>query len=256
MTASRWPRWLRRVAIAAVCVAIWEALYRVGVLNPLIFGSPSLVVAATMKDGLTFLAAFDVTVREIVVATLVAWGAGVACGVLVGASPLLGLTLMPILSAIISIPLVVLYPVVVAWLGIGPVSKIVYGAAMGFFPIALASLLGIRSIDRRFAVMATAMGASRWQILTQIMVPLAIPAIVSGLRVGTSLVIIGVIQSEMLSSTDGLGFWISYNRSLFNVGQVYLGILLALVAAGAANAALGGIERHYSGWRIRQQESG
>lgn len=252
---SAWARWRRRLLIAAACVAVWEALYRLGLLNPLIFGSPSLVVAATLKDGGTFLAAFAVTVREIVVATAIAWVAGVGCGVIAGASPLLGLTLLPILSALISVPLVVLYPVIVAWAGIGPVSKVVFGVAMGVFPIALATLLGVRSIDGRYVAMAAAMGASRRQILTQIMVPLAIPAIVSGLRVGTSLVIIGVIQGEMLSSADGLGFWISYNRSLFNVGQVYLGILLALVAAGAVNAALGMIERRYSRWRVRQQES-
>jgi NitT/TauT family transport system permease protein len=255
MMPSATRKWTRRLAIGLAVVAVWEVLFRAGVLNPLIFGSPSLVAAAVAKDGLTFLGAFDVTIREILVATAIAWIGGVACGVVVGASPLAALTLTPILSAAISVPLVVLYPVMVAWVGIGPVSKVIYGAAMGFFPIALSTLLGIRSIDKRYASMAVALGASRLQILLQVMVPLAIPSIVSGLRIGTSLVIIGVIQSEMLSATDGLGFWISYHRSLFNVGQVYLGLLLALVAAAAANAGLSMIERHYSRWRIRQQDA-
>lgn len=255
MSARAAPRWTKRLAVAAACIALWEILFRLGALNPLIFGSPTLVVAAAIKDGATFLGGFEVTVREIATAAAIAWSAGVACGIVFGASPLVGLTVAPILSAVISVPLIVLYPVLVAWLGIGPVSKVVYGAAMGFFPIALATLIGIRSIDTRYAAMATAMGASGRQILLQVTVPLAIPAIVSGLRVGTSLVIIGVIQSEMLSATDGLGFWISYHRSLFNVGQVYFGILLALVAAAVANFGLSAIERHYSGWRIRQQEA-
>jgi NitT/TauT family transport system permease protein/taurine transport system permease protein len=63
---------------------------------------------------------------------------------------------------------------------------------------------------------------------------------------GTSLVIIGVVLSEMLGSTDGLGFWISYHRSLFNTGQVYLGILLCLLVASMANALLGFAERRLS----------
>ena len=107
-----------------------------------------------------------------------------------------------------------------------------------FFPVALATVIGIRAIDPRYVEMARAMGASRAQIVFQVELRLALPAIVSGLRVGTSLAIISVIQSEMLASTDGLGFWISYHRSLFNVGQVYLGIILVLVTAAISNVLL------------------
>jgi NitT/TauT family transport system permease protein/taurine transport system permease protein len=144
------------------------------------------------------------------------------------------------------VPLVVLYPILLAWLGFGPLSKIVFGVVSGVFPVALNTLIGVRNIDRGFAVMAAAMGASRRQIMFQVMAPLALPAIVSGLRLGTSLIVIGVVLGEMLASTDGIGFWISYHRSLFNTGQVYLGILLALFIAGFANAMLSFLERLYS----------
>jgi NitT/TauT family transport system permease protein/taurine transport system permease protein len=146
--------------------------------------------------------------------------------------------------------------VLVAWLGIGTLSKIAYGAAAGFFPVALAAVLGIRSIDPRYAEMARAVGATPLQMLTQIKVRLALPAIVSGLKVGTSLVIISVIQSEMLSATDGIGFWISYHRSLFNTGHVYLGIILVLVMAAVANAALSALERRLGGSRALAQAVG
>ena len=247
-------RLTRQAGIATICIGLWEALFRTGALNPLIFGSPSLVVAAMLKDGGVFLHAFYVTAWEIVLASIVAWLAGITSGVIIGASPLIALTFVPILSAMIAVPLVVLYTILVAWLGIGTISKVVYGAAVGFFPIALGTVLGIRSIDPRFGVLASAMGASWRQALIHVMVPLAIPAIISGLRVGTSLTIVGIIQSEMLSATDGLGFWISYNRTLFNVGQVYFGILLTLILAGIANASLSGVERHYSRWKAREPE--
>jgi NitT/TauT family transport system permease protein/taurine transport system permease protein len=152
----------------------------------------------------------------------------------------------PILSALIAVPLVVLYPILLAWLGLGSSSKIIFGAVSGIFPIALSALVGVQSIDRGFATMATAMGANRRQIMFQVMAPLALPAIISGLRLGTALIVIGVVLSEMLASTDGIGFWISYHRTLFNTGQVYLGILLALLVAGMANGGLSLIERAYS----------
>jgi ABC-type nitrate/sulfonate/bicarbonate transport system permease component len=150
-----------------------------------------------------------------------------------------------VLSGVIALPLIVLYPVLVAWLGIGVTSKIAYGAAAGFFPVALAAVLGMRAIDPRYAEMARAVGATPLQTILQVKMRLALPAIVSGLKVGTSLAIISVVQSEMLSATDGLGFWISYHRALFNTGQVYLGIILVLVLAAISHAALSALEQKF-----------
>jgi ABC-type nitrate/sulfonate/bicarbonate transport system permease component len=73
--------------------------------------------------------------------------------------------------------------------------------------------------------------------------------VISGLRVGTSLVVIGVVVSEMLASVDGVGFWISYHRTLFNTGHVYLGISLALVCVLIVNGALSRMEKHFGKWR-------
>jgi NitT/TauT family transport system permease protein/taurine transport system permease protein len=238
--------WLLRLCVFLIAIAVWEAAYRLGLLHPIIFAAPSLIVNAVVKDGWTFLSAFRITVFEIALATLVAWSVGIVFGVTAGAVPILARLSAPILSALIAVPLVVLYPILLAWLGFGPLSKIVFGVVSGVFPVALNTLIGVRNIDRGFAVMAAAMGASRRQIMFQVMAPLALPAIVSGLRLGTSLIVIGVVLGEMLASTDGIGFWISYHRSLFNTGQVYLGILLALFIAGFANAMLSFLERLYS----------
>ncbi|MFL6796564.1 MAG: ABC transporter permease [Xanthobacteraceae bacterium] len=247
---SRGMLWWRRLAIALAVLIGWEVTYRLGVLNPLIFGSPSLVLAAATKDAGVFWAAFRFTATEIAVATSITWCCGVAFGVLAGASGARSLVFAPILSAAIAVPLVVFYPVAIAWLGIGAASKIAYGSAAGFFPIALATVLGIRSIDARYAEMARAMGASRAQILTQVEVRLALPAIVSGLRIGTSLAIISVVQGEMLTSTDGLGFLISYHRALFNVGHVYFGIVLVIVIAAVSSIALSALERRFGRARM------
>ena len=249
MAGSRLKSPVRNLLVMLALVAAWEGTFRAGVLNPLLFGSPSLVAAAAMKDGARFLSAFQVTAYEMAVAVAISWIGGVAAGVAIGMTRFTALLLAPLLSAVIALPLVVLYPAFVAWIGIGPPSKIAYGAAAGFFPVALATVYGVRSIDERFVTMAQAMGASRFQALTRVVVRLALPAIVSGLRVGTSIAIIAVVQSEMLAATDGIGFWISYHRTLFNVGHVYLGIILVLIVAVAANWLLSLIERRTGRWR-------
>ena len=243
MTRTR--RRLIQFAALAALLSLWEAAFRLGLLSPIIFGSPSLIVRAVTQDGWTFAHAFRITVFEIATAVLIAWTAGILFGVVAASLPVLARVSAPILSALIAVPLVVLYPVLIAWLGLGPSSKVVFGVVSGIFPIALNTMIGVQGIDRGYAQMAAAMGANPRQIMFQVMAPLALPAIVSGLRLGTALIVIGVVLSEMLGSTDGIGFWISYHRALFNTGQVYLGILLALLVAGLANAALSLVERFY-----------
>jgi NitT/TauT family transport system permease protein len=233
------------LVMLVVALTVWEAAYRAGLLSPIIFAAPSVILRAAATDGWILLSAFRITMFEITIGILIAWSAGIALGVVAGFRPRSARVCAPILSSLISVPLVVLYPILMAWLGLGPTSKIVFGTISGVFPIALSTLVAVQNIDRGYGVMAAAMGANRRQIMFQVMVPLALPAIVSGLRLGTALVVIGVVLSEMLASTDGIGFWISYHRGIFNTGQVYLGILLALVAAGIANAGLSLIERTF-----------
>jgi NitT/TauT family transport system permease protein len=243
-----------RLGIPLAVLAVWEIAYRAGVLSPIIFSAPSLILRAAAKDGWTFLLAFRLTMLEIAVAVLIAWSLGIVFGVVAGVWPIVARICAPILSSLIAVPLVVLYPILLAWLGLGPGSKIVFGVISGVFPIALNTLVGVQSIDRGYVVMARAMGASPGQIMFQVMAPLALPAIVSGLRLGTALIVIGVVLSEMLASTDGIGFWISYHRGIFNTGQVYLGILLALLAAGIANFVLSLIERAYSRGAVEESD--
>lgn len=248
-------RWIRRTLITVLCIGVWEVAFRIGLLNPIIFGAPSLVAKAAMSDGLLFLQAFRITLVEIALAALIACVGGIVLGVLLGALPIAAVTATPILSAIIAVPLVILYPVFVVWFGIGPPSKVIYGALLGFFPIALTTMLGVRAVDPSFAVMATAMGAPRWRVLASVMVPLALPAVIAGLRIGLAFIIISVVQGEMVAAYDGLGFWISYHRTIFNTGHVYLGIILTLLLAVGLNDILSRLERRYSGWRTQTQAS-
>lgn len=236
-------RIVRGLLIVIVVLSGWEAVYRASMLNPIIFGAPSLIARAIVDDGGTFAAAFRLTIAEIAIAVLIAWIVGVGFGVLAGASEALARATAPVLSALIAVPLVVLYPLLLAWMGLGPESKVVFGILSGIFPIALNTLIGVRGIDPGYGRMAQAVGASRAQILFLVLAPLALPAIISGLRLGTALIVIAVVLSEMLGATDGIGFWISYHRSLFNTGQVYLGIMLCLIIAGLANAVLGFFEQ-------------
>jgi ABC-type nitrate/sulfonate/bicarbonate transport system permease component len=162
----------------------------------------------------------------------------------------------PVLSSIFAIPLIILYPLLMVWVGIGPASKIVFGVLSGFFPIALNTIDGVRAIEARYISFARSIGATRLQTYGRIIFPLALPAIVSGLRIGTGLIVIGVVVTEMLASLGGVGYLISYHRTMFDTGHVYLGMLLALVMAVGVNLALTWVDRRVGLWRTLEQREG
>jgi NitT/TauT family transport system permease protein len=244
---------IRTIAIAALVAAAWEAVVRLRLVNRIILAAPSDIVLAAASDGGIFLRAFATTLAEIAAAVAIAWTLGVAIGIMVGSSRLLAAATAPVLSSIFAIPLIVLYPLLMAWLGIGPLSKVVFGAFSGFFPIALNTIDGVRAIEPRYLALARSIWATRLQTYARMIFPLALPAMVSGLRVGTGLVVIGVLVTEMLASLGGVGFLISYHRTLFNTGHVYFGMLLALTLAVAVNIGLTRLDRRIGNWRLREQ---
>jgi NitT/TauT family transport system permease protein/taurine transport system permease protein len=237
----------------AVLLVAWEALRALDLVSAIILASPSEIVMAAGRSGVEFLRALAITFPTMVVAIALTWVLGVGAGLLCGVVPLLALAFTPIFSSLFAIPLIVWYPMFVIWLGIGPESKVLFAFVSGFFPIALNTISGLQLIDRRFVDVARSFGASRRDILLRVLVPLAFPAVVAGLRVGTGLSVIGVVVAEMLASTGGIGFWISYHRTVFDTGEVYLGIILVLCCVVVINVGLSALERRFGRWRTDQR---
>jgi NitT/TauT family transport system permease protein len=242
---------IRVLTIAAVLV-VWEAVRRFGLVGPLLLAAPSEILAAAIQSPGEFFSAFQLTVGEILAAIAICWGLGIATGLAAGMIASVGAASGPIFSSLFAVPLITWYPLFMVWFGIGPASKIAYAVVSGFFPVALGTLNGVRGLDRRYLTFGRAIGCSRWQTISRILFPLAVPSIVSGLRIGTALAVIGVIVAEMLASLGGLGFLISHYRSVYAIGEVYFGIALALLCAVIANWGLSAIEQHFMRWRDLQ----
>jgi NitT/TauT family transport system permease protein/taurine transport system permease protein len=235
-------------------MAMWEALCRLGLVNPIVLAAPSDIVIAAWTHGGEFLSAFRVTIFEIAIATFAAWTMGIASGLVGGLWTSAGKVSAPILSALLAVPHIIWYPLFIVWFGIGPGSKIAYGIFNGYFPIALMTTEAVRHVDWRYVKLGRSFGAGKSRTLTTIVLPLALPGIVSGLRIGTGLVVIGVIVTEMLTSLDGVGYLISYFRTIFEVGPVYFGICLALLCATGVNLLLSYVEKRFGRWRDMERE--
>jgi NitT/TauT family transport system permease protein len=247
------PALVRRLLLVLVLVA-WEALPRLGLVPPVIVAPLSATVMAAIHDAGTFADALGATCTAIVLALLIAYGGGGVCGLILSTIRPLRLTVLPLIASIYAVPFIVIYPMLTAWMGIGPQSQIWFAGMYGFFPMVLATAAGSDLVNMTHVLAARSMGASRMQILLHIVIPSTLPAITSGLRLAGALVAIGVVAAEMLTSTSGIGFLITQNRTMFRTPDVYLGIFLVLIIAGVLDRGIGAIEKMISrrmGRRLR-----
>nr|WP_237182145.1 ABC transporter permease [Roseomonas marmotae] len=238
-------RWL----CLAVLLALWEIAPRAGWVPPVILATPSATLIEGFAEWDFFASALAFTFGEILVSLIFAYGLGSLIGLAVGLSPFGRAVALPLVSSFYALPLIVIYPVMTAWFGIGPASKVWFASLYGVFPVILSTAAGVQLVDRNLITMARAQGARFWPMMVEVVIPAALPAIVSGLRVGGALVTVGVVVAEMLASTDGIGFLITQNRTMFRTPQVYFGILLVLVLAGGLDMLISRLERRASRWR-------
>ena len=241
-----------RLLIVLGLLMLWELLPRFEAVPQVILASLSATLAVGVREAPVFAENLLVTLGELAVGLVIAYGGGGLIGLLLGSLGTLRQTLLPLVSSLYAAPFVIIYPILTAWIGIGPESKIVFGGLYGLFPMVLATAAGVQTVDRQLILAARSMGATPRQILFQVIVPSALPSIVAGLRLGGALVAIGVVVAEMLAATAGVGFLITQSRTMFRTPQVYFGILLVLVMAGTLDFAIGRLERRSAAWHPRE----
>jgi NitT/TauT family transport system permease protein/taurine transport system permease protein len=242
------PHTLRRL-IVVVLVVLWEMLPRLGLIPELFLPSLSATLMAGWNDAAEYGHAMAVMLYEVAVSMAIACGGGILLGGLIGSLRRPRALIMPMVSGLYAVPLVILYPVFTVWFGIGSESKIAFASIYGMLPTMLATAAGIQTIDPQLLLAARGMGATLTQRLTRVILPAAIPTVLSGLRVGGALVIVGVVVSEMLVSSAGIGYLISRYRTVLDSPHVYAGVLLVLLMVVAFNSALKWVESKAEIWK-------
>jgi NitT/TauT family transport system permease protein/taurine transport system permease protein len=211
-----------------------------------------------MRDWREYASELAVTLYEVAFAMLIACGFGILTGALVGGIALLRNLLLPVFSSMYAVPIVILYPIFTAWLGIGSESKIIFAGVYGFFPVMLSTAAGIRTIDAQLLLAARSMGATVPQQITRVIIPASIPTVLTGLRLGGALTIIGVVVSEMLTSAAGIGYLVTRYRTILDSPHVFGAIVMILLLSILFDTLARMIERRTLVWQTagrKQRES-
>lgn len=215
------------LALAAFVVA-WKALVVGAGYPPFILPPPEQVAARFVQ------AWADGTIAPHALRTLVEIGLGfglgaslaLVTGYVLARLPLAERLLSPYIVAAQATPILALAPLLALWFGPGLAAKVVICALIVFFPIAIATMVGIRSVDRRLLELARSLRATRRQIVTTLEVPAALPSIFGGLRVGVTLSVVGAIVGEWAGADQGLGLLVNLARgSLFDIPLLFATLL-------------------------------
>lgn len=171
-------------------------------------------------------------------ALLIAMLGGLAIGLALGLNRLSGDVADPMLVTLFSIPKITLYPVILLIFGLGLSAKVAFGALHGIFPVAIFTLNGVRKINPIYLRAARSLNLSRTRTIFTVLLPAALPEIVTGLRVGFAATILGTLIGEMFAATEGLGFLLIKAIDENEVALIMSLTLFLFVAAASANAIL------------------
>ncbi|GBF71937.1 hypothetical protein PA598K_00165 [Paenibacillus sp. 598K] len=184
---------------------------------------------------------------------------GAATGVLVAAVlhllPGARSGLYPLLVLTQNIPTIVLYPLLMIWLGLGLLPKLVLIVLVCFFPIAVAMLSGLSQRDPRLFDYLAMIGAGKWRIFRDLELPGAIPYLFSGLKIAAAYSITGVIVAEWLGASSGIGYYIKLSYSGFLVTRVFAGVAIIVLLSLAVFGVIVVLERWCMRWQRHKEVS-
>lgn len=224
-------RW-RMILIVAI-IGFLE-LYGHVFADPTLFVPPTRIVQSFFTDILSdarIVRALWLCIVQIAVAYLLAIIFGVTTGLLVGMTPFTRRTFFPIVIVLYVIPQVSFLPLVILIFGLGPAAKIAFGFSHAIFPIIINVVAGMRSVRELHVNAARSMGASRLDIIRHIILPHTVPSLFTGLRLGMTLNLLGVILAELYVSNSGVGFFTRLFAEDFNPGPLFALIgALAVIA--------------------------
>ena len=244
--AGLWPI----VTAFAAFVVVWKAVVIVGGLPRFILPSPEEVGArfvSAWADGTIEPHAWT-TLVEVVLGFAAGASVGLAVGYVLARSRLAERLISPYLVAAQAVPILALAPLLATWFGPGLFAKVLICGLIVFFPVAIATMVGIRTVDRGLLELARSLRASRRQVLATIEIPAALPSILGGLRVGVTLAVVGAIVGEWAGADKGLGVLVNLARgSLFDIPLLFatlatialLGIACYLVVVLAERRLVG-----------------
>ena len=232
-------------------ILAWEAASRLGLISPIALPAPSQVLGALADLVRTGMLWKNLSVSLMRLGTGWVLGSilGIAVGLAIGLFTIARAALMQLTSALFAVPKIALLPLFIVWFGIGESSKIATILFGTFFPAVIATYSGVDNVDRNLIRMGQSFGLSWGSIVRKIILPGALPAILSGLRISSAIAIVLLVAAEMIGAQYGIGAYILQAGSLFAIDQLIAGVTILAVLGLLISWVIARAERRFLDWR-------
>jgi len=222
---------LRPLILAAGLVLLWQLLVSLTGVPPYILPGPAPVARALVSHLPLLAGHLGTTLAEILLGLGLGTLLGVTAALAMIVSPLLKRWMLPVLVVSQAIPVFALAPILVLWMGYGLASKVGMAVLIIFFPVASSFYSGMRRTNPDLLELARIMDARPLKVLTAIVIPSALPAFASGLRVATAVAPIGAVVGEWVGSSRGLGFYMLHANARMQIDVMFAALTLLAVAS-------------------------
>ncbi len=232
--------------------AAWQICAGLHVVDPFFSSSPTKVMSAEIQyfQHGTGLSDVGTTAKEFGIGILLSVVVGVPLGLAIGYYRFVSATCDPLINLLYQTPFVALAPVAILWFGIGLEAKVALAFAGSVSPIVIATSAGVRTVERSLLNVARVYRANDFQIFRTLILPGTIPSIVSGIRLGVGLALVGTIAVEMVASSSGLGDTIQAAGNAQQIGLMFAAIAVVSVFGMVVSIALRLVGQRVDRWRV------
>ena len=248
-------RILAPVVLVLLFLVAWQLAAETGFLadtlglDPLLVPSPSEIATALYEDRAILAENALVTLTEVVAGFGLALVIGVGAAVLLHLNEPLRRAAYPVVVASQTIPVIVIAPILVVWFGYGIGPKLAVIALICFFPIAVNTLDGLRSVPRELTDMMRSLDAGRWRILADVELPAALPYLFSGAKIAVAVAVIGAVFGEWVGASSGLGYLMLQDNAQLETARLFASVFLLSAIALVLFGLVATLERLSIRWR-------
>jgi NitT/TauT family transport system permease protein len=229
--------------LALMILAAWQIAVPLAGVSEFVLPTPWTIVKRIVTDWSLLLRNAWVTTLEVLLGFGLAAMTGIPTALMIFYSRIFERAVYPLLVALQTVPKVVLAPLLVLYLGYDWAPKIFLAFLISFFPIVIATVVGLQSLERPMVSLLRAMGANEWQIFSKLRIPAALPNIFGGFKVGIGLAVIGAVIGEYVAAERGIGYLQLQANSKFDTSLSFAAVVVISAVGVALFSAISFLER-------------
>ncbi len=235
---EKWKKWAVPAGLLLLLLVFWEAAVRINRIPLYVLPAPSQVLRSLAEEGATLAGHARVTVGEALAGMAIALALALILGVAMDAFPAVKRGIYPVLVVTQTVPMIVLAPILIIYMGFGTAPKILTVVLMCFFPVAVSFTDAMGQMNEEYVQLVRSFGAGKWKAYRLVKIPAAVPGLISGLKVAATYSISGAVVGEWIGAQSGLGYYLLRVKNGYMLDKVFACVLVIVGLSLAMNGLI------------------